>query len=154
MAVAHHDIRSNACPAPNQLDNLSHLDAGLSKGRVCSVAEVKAKPWQQAEDTKRQLVLGVPKQGSQALVRAPLTVGCCQDAGAGDESWQAWLAGWLRLCYDVCQLCHDLQQCECMLVPVVQRRQQQYRCTAAVTWCWLQSSFSFFQACVALRQCA
>lgn len=80
---------------------------------VSSMAKVQAQPWQQAEDTKCQLVLGVPKQGCQPLVHTPLAVGCCQDACAGDEAWQARLAGWLRLCYDPCQLGHHLQQCAC-----------------------------------------
>lgn len=89
---------------------LTDLDAALSKGCKRSMPEVQAQPGQQAEDTECQLVLGIPEQGSQALVGPPLPLGRSQDAVAGDVSGRSRFGSRLCLSNYLCQLRHDLQQ--------------------------------------------
>ena len=63
---------------------VAHLDTGLSNRGERGVLEVQTQPGQQAEDREGQLVLGVSKQGCQALVGAPLPLSLPHYAHTGD----------------------------------------------------------------------
>ena len=61
----------------------AYQNAGLGQGSKGGVLVVQAQPGQQAEYGEGQLVLGVPKQGSKAMIGPALPLSLLHNADAG-----------------------------------------------------------------------